>query len=255
MDIEQAIGEQLRQWGFSVQKIPESKVQGEKCPDYRVSDSSTDTYLVEVKPREDDPTESEQRHKTLGRGEVYGEHRALVRSNTVSGIIRDAYLQLKDYGEPECMRVAFLCATDRAQEAKYEQFKAALYGSTPMSDLEGDGYRRPCYFFKNSDFFRYKEVLDAAVVSTLRVAQLCLNPHSPKFKQVWGSALAQKFGTAICNPVAEEAAGDAYLVDSTIDRGNSEEVLNYLRDKYQAPKLFHVDLGWHSGTVLEPPGA
>ncbi|SOB77397.1 hypothetical protein SAMN04488490_3203 [Marinobacter sp. LV10R510-11A] len=251
MDIEQAIGEQLKQWGFSVEKIPESLVSGQKRPDYKAW-TDTETYLIEVKSREDDPEEMQERENVLNQGDVYSEHKPLIRKNRVSGIIRSAYDQLKDYGESEWFKVAWLCATGSAQEAKFEQFKATLYGTTQIFDLDGDGYHRVCYFFRNSEFFRYRNVLDAALISTHTGGTLCLNPHSPKFEEIRSSALGGKLGSAVIDPVASESVGDAYIVDSGVDRNDENAVLEYLRGKYDRPKLNKIDLGWHSGTVQEP---
>lgn len=280
MNIEQTVGEQLKHWGFSVEKIPKATEPNEKTPDYQVSDAAT--YLVEVKSRGDDPVKTEQREDTLNRGEIFAENEALIRKNTISGIIQDACSQLENYGKAGWFRVAWICATGRNQQAKHEQFKAALYGSTRIFDPDRDNHHqppnfcghsesfnsdllflqlarctnmivhaegRPCYFFGNSEFFNHKETLDAAVVSTLHEAELCLNPHSPKFKEFQKSKLTQKFDGAVCNPVAEEAAGDAYVVDSSVDRDDKEAVMNYLREKYNAPKLSQIDLGWDSATV------
>lgn len=251
MDIEQAIGEQLKQWGFSVEKIPEATVPREKRPDYKVW-LEDETYLVEVKSREDDPEESKERKEVLSQGEIYSEHKPLIRKNTVSGIIREAHDQLKDYGEPEWLNVVWLCAVENAQEAKFDQFKAALYGTTQIFDLEGDGFHRACYFFRNSEFFRYRDVLDAAFVSTLSQVTLCLNPHSPRFEEVRSSKLAEKLGSAVIDPVVRESNGEAYIVDSDVNRNDEEAVLDYLREKYGKPKLNKIDLGWYSGTVQDP---
>lgn len=251
MNIEEAIGEQLKQWEFSVEKIPESLVSGEKRPDYKAW-TDIETYLIEVKSREDDADEMQERENVLNQGDVYSEHKPLIRKNRVSGIIRSAYDQLKDYGKSEWFKIAWLCATGNAQEAKFEQFKAALYGTTQVFDLDGDDYHRACYFFRNSDFFRYRNVLDAAFVSTLTEVTLCLNPHSHKFEEIRSSALVGKLGSVVINPVASESVGDAYIVDSDVDRNDENAVLEYLREKYDKPKLNKIDLGWYLGTVKEP---
>ncbi len=251
MNIEQAIGEQLTRWGFSVEKIPESSVPGEKRPDYNVR-LEDETYLVEVKSREDDPEASKERKEVLNQGEIYSEHKPLIRKNTVSGVIREAHDQLKDYGEPEWLNLVWLCAVENAQEAKFDQFTAALYGTTQIFDLDGDGLHRTCYFFRNSEFFRYRNVLDAAFVSTVNQVNLCLNPHSPRFEKVRSSKLVEKLQSAVIDPIVQESNGEAYIVDSDINRNDEKAVLNYLREKYSKPKIIKIDLGWHSGTIQVP---
>ncbi len=130
MNIEEAIGVQMRTWGFSVNIIPESDENGEKRPDYEVTCDGY-TFLVEVKSREDDKNEIAEKKKVLEQGKIYGQHKTLVRKNTLSSIIRDACDQLKNYGSHDSYRIVWLCAIDEAQEAKFEQFKAALYGKIP----------------------------------------------------------------------------------------------------------------------------
>jgi hypothetical protein len=249
MNIEEAIGLQMKNWGFSVEKISESDIKGEKRPDYEVM-CDGDIYLIEVKSREDDKNEVIEKKKILEKGKIYGQHKALIRKNTVSGIIRDACDQLIDYGNKESFRIVWLCAIGDAQDAKYEQFKAALYGRTQMFDLDGDCHHRPCYFYRDSDFFRYRNILDAAVVSTLSNVELCFNPFSSKNIKLQSSKFAATFKNSICDPIKEESEGYAYIVDSDVDRKDENGIMRYLRDKYNAPKLQKIDLGWRSGTVF-----
>jgi hypothetical protein len=248
MNIEEAIGSQMKEWGLSVRKIPESQGKGEKRPDFEITNEDF-TYLIEVKSRKDDKEEVVKKKEVLNQGEIYGDHKALIRKNTVSGIIRDACDQLKNYGRDDWCRIVWLCAIDDAQKAKYEQFKAALYGKTQMFDLDGDGFHRPCYFYRDSDFFRYRNTLDAAIVSTHTEVELCFNPFSVKNAEFQTSTFAKIFKDSVCDPIRDESKGYAYIVDSDIDRKNENAVMTYLRNKYNAPKLQKIDLGWHSGTV------
>lgn len=249
MNIEEAIGLQMEKWGLSVKKIPESQVKGEKRPDFEVKCDSF-TYIVEVKSREDDKKEVEEKNEVLDQGKIYGQQKALIRKNTVSGIIRDACDQLKNYGKDDWYRIVWLCAMDDAQKAKFEQFKAAIYGKTQMFDLDGNAYHRPCYFYRDSDFFRYRNTLDAAIVSTFTEVELCFNPFSAKNHEFKNSTLVKLFKDSVCDPIKDESEGYAYIVDSDIDRKNENAVMSYLRDKYNAPKLTKIDMGWHSGSVL-----
>ncbi|MCF7981748.1 MAG: hypothetical protein K9K86_07160 [Pseudomonadales bacterium] len=249
MNIEEAIGLQMKEWGFSVEKIPESDVKGEKRPDFKVT-CAGEIFLIEVKSREDDKNEVIEKKKTLEQGEIYGQHKPLVRKNTVSGIIRDACDQLINYGNQNFFRIVWLCAIGDVKDAQFEQFKAALYGKTQMFDLDGDSYHRPCYFYRDSDFFRYRNVLDAAIVSTLSQVELCFNPLSPKDTELQNSIFTAIFKDSICDPIKAEAEGYAYIVDSDVDRKDESAVMRYLREKYNAPKLQKIDLGWHSGSIL-----
>ena len=186
----------------------------------------------------------------LEKGEIYAQHKPLVRKGSESRIIKDGCDQLKSYGSNDCYRIVWLCAIDGVQLVKFEQFKAALYGTTQLMDLQGDSFYRPCFFFRNSDFFRYKHVLDAAIISTLDHISLCFNPFSAKNTELQASKFAKTFKDSICDPYKDELNGSAYIVDSDVNRGDEKAVMKYLQDKYNAPMLHKIDIGYHSATVL-----
>ena len=248
MDLEPAVKDVLESWGFSVEKIPESSRTGEKTPDFKVRDRAVE-YILELKTRRDDPEREVARTRTLTCGELFEEHMPLVRRNTIAGIIRDACQQLENHEDRTPFRVVWLAATDSAQDAKMRQFEAALYGLTQMFDWDGDSFHRPCYFFRNSEFFRHRLVLDAAIVSSLSTAKLCLNPFSSRASAFRSTEMVARFGTAVRDPLTEEAAGEAYFVDCDLDRKDEEAVMAYLRTKYGRPKLCNIDLGYHAATV------
>jgi hypothetical protein len=239
----------LESWGFSAEMIPVSTQAGVKTPDLSVEDEAS-RYLIEVKERDEDPAVSAERSQTLGVGELFAEHLPLSRTNTNSGVIRDAAKQLKAHGDKDTFRLVWLIGIGEHQEAKYHQFKAALYGTTNMFDLDAARVvHMPCYFFRDSEFFRHRAVLDAAIISTQTAATLCLNPMSPRFEDFKATKLCRHFGTSICDPLAEVDSGQAYIVDAAIDRSNENAVIAHLREKHNAPKLMHIEIGEHSATV------
>lgn len=251
-DIEYRAKHVLESWGFSVEKIPESKLHGKKTPDFLVTDS-TSTYIIEVKTRADDPAETVRRNQTLKDGKLFESSLPLIRNNTVSGIVRDAILQLAENKDGNAFRLVWLIATNRSQEAKSQQFEATLYGTTRMFDLDsGEGVHLPCYFFRDSDFFRFRDTLDAAIVSTSTSGKLYINTLSSRYDSFTKTRLYAHFGSAICNPVVEEAYGNAYIVDSDIDRKDENAVMSYLRSKYGCPKLTSIDLNYVSASVAYP---
>ena len=127
--------------------------------------------------------------------------------------------------------------------------KSTLYGTTSIVNLDSVEGAYPCYFFRNSDFFRYKNVLDAAIVSTTKSHKLCLNPLSCRCESLKNTELCARFGTAVRDPINEETAAKAYIVDSQVDSKDEEVVLTYIRKKYGKPKLMNIDLGYVSATV------
>ena len=51
-------------------------------------------------------------------------------------------------------------------------------------------------------------------------------------------------GERIKDPLKEEAAGEAYVLDAPIDRKNEGELLAYLQQKYATPPLMQMDVGY-----------
>jgi hypothetical protein len=248
-NIEEGAKAVLEKWGFVVHKIPVSTVNGVKTPDFQVNDEAAE-YLVEVKERDDDPEQIEMRDQTLGAGQLYQQHTPLVRTNRVSGIIGYAAKQLKVHGDGKSsFKLVWLVAIGDNQEAKYMQFESALYGTTRMVDMNSNEGHRPCYFFGDSDFYRYRNTLDAAIISTSCEARLCLNPMSKSFAAFRETMLCKCFGSAVCNPLDEVAANYAYIVDADIDRRDENAVMDYMRAKHRAPRLININLGQHSATI------
>lgn len=131
-----------------------------------------------------------------------------------------------------------------------------LYGMTKAFVPEGDGLR-DCYFFYHSEFYRLRDRLDGAIIGhivdgdTLH-SSLCLNPYSQHWKLLKNSAFAVHMADGIIDPYEKELAGLALVADTSIDRNNTENVLEYLRNKYNKPKLLNMDMNLAT-TVISVP--
>ena len=188
MDFEPSVTHFFEQLGFKVEKILESD---EKTPDFFVYDESI-SFLVELKTKFPSDTQIHQRRRLLEEGLFHNFSEKIIRKNKLSRIIRQASKQLINYGEDDIFRLVFLHSTDHLEEARYHQFEAALYGSTTIVD--GNSLQsRPCFFFYDSDFYRHRAVLDAAIVTANNLQSLLLNPYSSKFNEVELSSLVKKF--------------------------------------------------------------
>lgn len=167
--------------GFSVDKISESN---EESPDFLVDDGST-LHLVELKTRGDDSDRERARNEALDLGEIHAEVIPFIRKNRISGIIKKVQSQLasnNDVGGSS--RLVWMAAIERNQHAKKEQILATLYGQTGVVDIRNDPLRKHCYYFYNSDFFRYRNILDGAILSWEDSAVFCLNSYSPNANDV-----------------------------------------------------------------------
>jgi hypothetical protein len=243
----------LSHWGIVVEDIPTSDREKKKEADFFANFGDV-RVLIEEKTKEDDPEYLSIRAQKLAQGEVVGESIPIVRSETLSGIIRDAAKQLRSSSDkPHDFRLVWFTATGVHARAKYEQFMATLYGRTNILEMNADGYRR-CYYFRQSDFFRRAASIDGAVVAytdgTSLEAQLCLNSLSPRYAELRQSAVMIPFGAAVEDPMELEADGTAFVLDSDLNRNDEGPLLAYLQTKYRTRPLMKFDLGYMGASVL-----
>ena len=245
--------EVLKQWGAQVAQIPTS-VRKEcdwlaQFGHYRL--------LVEEKTKFEAPEVSATRAESLAKGEVHVSTLPLGHNNGVSGIVRDAVNQLSSTGQdvPHDARIIWFTGTGFDAEAKRDQFIDTLYGSTTIFQVSRPGMKK-CYFFRNSDFFRFREELDGAFVAVPQgdnvAVRLCLNPHSKSWQSLRDSPFASNFKLDLIDPVAEEAAGKAYIADTDIPRTDTAAVIRYLEVKYGLENAHDLDMNMTS-VVFEVP--
>jgi len=207
--------------------------------------------LIEEKTKIDDPTQLEVRRKALDSGKTHLVVKPLVRTNRLSGIVGKAVKQLRSSSEtyPYDFALVWFTGTGLHGKAYFEQFIATLYGAVGIIELNSP-YRRPCYFFQNSDFHRHAEFLDGAVAAHIdsngRIsARLCPNPLSPRVKGLRQTRFAKLFGTAIEKPHAAERSGRAYVLEGDTDRRDEAALLRELQAKYKTAPLQVMHVGYH----------
>ena len=236
--IKDAISTFLRDHGFQVTQIAEG---GQRTPDLLATCGQR--YLIEIKTKEDHPAANAERAKRLGAGEIVQSGAPFTPQNTMSRIVRDGVSQLEAHPVKErdfCL--LWLLAIGSDLDAQYEQFLATLYG---LSNVVGPDSQplMPCYYLRDSAFFRWRDLLDGAIVGTLDTGELCINSYSQRADSLKGSSLAQVFGTAVTDPRQREAEGRGYIADCDIDRHDEKGVLRYVQTKYGRPPLMTMNLG------------
>jgi hypothetical protein len=231
--------------GYQITKIPETN---EGSPDFLIVDD-TSTYLLELKTKFPSDEEIGERKKLLSIGEIHNIDELITRKNGLSKIIRKAKNQLGKYkkGGDKILRLVWLLSTGHLAEPRLYQFETTLYGLAYLQSAERYG---GCYFFYDSDFFRYREVLDEAIVSTQSEGKLLINSLSPRYSQMKNSSLLKHFREAsVVDPINLEKEGRAFLVDSDVDRADEEGVLQYLKGKYNSDKIVIDTMHYLSGTI------
>lgn len=253
MSSEAFIEQGLRSLGFSVTRIAESR---NKSPDFLVKDP-VHTYLVELKDKFPDAAKLEQRNEVLSRGQTYEEQQSTGYNNAVSAVIRDALKQLAAFkGETVHFKLIWLHARGRKPDIQLDQFRATLYGSVDIVDLaeivgvEASTVARPCFYFSFSEFYRFRYILDGAIIATDKKALFCLNSLSPRYQGLRHSKLKLIFEHGICDPKELEGDGRAYIADCEGSRRDKQRILKYIQRKYNRPKLIDLTMQDYSAEVL-----
>lgn len=239
----------LEHWGAIVEAIETGDAEQS---DFLASIDES-VLLIEEKTKVDNPESLARRRKAFDAGEVYSSSRRLVRDNRLSGVVRKAASQLaSSAGKTHDFRLIWFTGTGHEAHALSEQFIATLYGSTNIIEMDSSHYRR-CYFFRNSDFHRYADTIDGAIVAHIvresLSAKFCVNPLSPRASNLRTSAFLRRFENAVEDPNAREREGEAFIVVGDLDRSNENAVLAELQRTYGTKPLMTFDLGYHSAAV------
>ena len=243
----------LEAWGATAKSLPTSKNEESDW----LAELKGCRLLIEEKTKYDDPTLEVTRQAAFMAGEVYTMNTTLVNNNRLSGIVTKAVNQLNSSGSKldHDLRIIWLNCVGAKAEAKYHQFIATLYGSTSVLEVDKSGLKQ-CYFFRNSDFFRYGSQIDGAIAGFLvgdtLTMKLCLNPYSPNWQKLRDSPYANQIQTGLIDPHAEEIAGKAYVVDTDIDRNDQAALFSYLQKKYKTGRLMNMDMNMVSVEVVIP---
>ena len=240
----------LRQFGFAVTEIPKS--EHVPTPDFHAEKGGMH-FMIELKSREDDEKRLETERQTLKAGKVASKTETTNRTNIVSGIVRDAVEQLQDYSTPPgAFKVVWLHASGSDPELQFMQFRGSLYGLCDIFDMSEERDNRVCYYFDFNDFFRYRTVLDGAMLTTDSQLQVCINDFSLNAEQFRGSTLVEAFRGGIVDPSELERQGCAYVADCDHDRRDKRKIIAYIQEKYGKQLLRDISLQKATAMIQVP---
>jgi hypothetical protein len=252
--LEESIAAQaLATLGAAVEPVPTSNVEESDW----LADFDGYRVLVEEKDKLDDPEDAQERDAALRSGAVHGQSVPLKYNNRISGIIGKAAGQLASSGAniAHDARIVWFTGVGFDAEAKHYQLISTVYGSTRIIERDSTGMRQ-CYFFRSSEFYRYRDIIDGVVASFLigetLTMKLCLNPLAANYVSLKNSSFASKFVHGLIDPVEEERAGEAFIVDGDVDRNNPGAVLSYVQKKYGRNPLMNMDMGITTASVRIP---
>lgn len=250
----------LEQYGFQTAAITEEP--GRRTADIRAT-QGPDTFIFEIKDKNDDPEEIRLEEKRLRAGEFVNRADSVGPRNRIAGIIRDAAGQLSAYKVgPHTFRLLWFNAVGRDANLQWITFYSTLYGTKYIHDFVTSAPSRECYYFEHSAFSPLGAAIDAAVAfwttehGTPQWA-LCLNGFSPRSENMRRTALYGLFAPpnddGLYDPEILEKAGKAYLADTSISRRDPQAILKYIRIKYQNPNLTdQPEMNLYSGRKYFP---
>jgi hypothetical protein len=254
MSLEFSVAQQVFEfWGATAEEIPTSSAEESDW----IAELKGFRLLVEEKAKLENPALQKEREEALRSGRAHGMTTSLSHSNRLSGIVRKARKQLSSTAArlDHDARIVWFTGIGFDAEAKHYQFMSTLYGSTKIFEIDNPRLRE-CYYFRNADFYRYREELDGAVAAFLFgdsvTIKLCLNTYSPRYLAIKSSPFAAQFQNGLIDPLAEEASGDAYIADTDIDRKDTGAVLQYLQNKYGLSRAMNMDMNLATATVVMP---
>jgi hypothetical protein len=240
----------LEGMGFTV--LPLEERIGRKTADLLASKSG-EKFLIEIKTKSDDQGEFEEQLKRLCRGEVVMRHEYWGPKNTIARIIRSGVQQIEAHTSDEYdFSLLWLHAEGIDADSQFKQFEFTLYGRTNVFSLRDQSFDYDCYYFYDSAFYRWRALLDGAILSVENQAQLCINTYSPKAVAFRTSEVVKAFGKGVLDPLKLESEGKAIVADCDVDRRNESSVIGYLQRKYNQELLMHMHVG-RTEMFLEVP--
>ena|SRR5882672_3071563 len=190
----------------------------------------------ELKIKGENELEAAERDSILqGRG-VHRYSESSLQRNRMSALISKGVSQLTKTPIERQFNILWLHGAGRYADHHGTRFIASLYGRRWLIPIPGqDG--RYCYYFDNSDFFRHRAQLSAAVVSWEDEGLLCVNDLHPSIDSFRRSSFRALFGDCCIDPPEAESAGKAYIAPAEGPRGDVDAMLRAVAAKYNLARL------------------
>jgi hypothetical protein len=223
----------------------------DKTPDFEIQ-WPNESYILELKIKEDDTEEIKTDSAILKRGEILSKSKALSKRNRLSGIIKDGCDQLAAFDPTHVkLHLLWLHCIGLDADLHWEQFRATLFGAQKLisSDLTT---MAECFYFHSSDFFRYRENLDGAFISYGDDVTLCVNSLSSLVGALRSSRLYSSLTEGILDPGALETERTVLIADAACPRDSEQNTLEYLRAKYKLTHLQAITFGRHTAAIAIP---
>lgn len=150
----------------------------------------------------------------------------------MSGVVEKAARQLAAFEDGGPLRVMWFLAQPPEQKWYYDSLRMSAYGLSVVTGLgESGGVAKACYYATESDFWRWRAVLDGVILGT--VAAVFINDLSPRADRLMASRMCRFSQAPICDPREDERTGLALSVrGEDVDRTDKKAVRSYLAKRY-----------------------
>jgi hypothetical protein len=233
----------LEDAGLRVQPVAATTTK--RC-DLRAQNEA-EQYLVEVKGFHDD----EAIGRALREGKLHQTVVSYEHRNAVEDGVEEAVKQLRETagGSDGALRLAALLVrtTDNSNVTR-QQILGAIYGKVSLT-FPGAQSLQECLYFAESAFFRYRDLLDAALVIDHCGACLYLNDYGSRLDRMRRSGLGRFLAGHNALYDAERLENEGMLVaDCDVPRRNERALIEYLEKKYNRKGLAPMGFKHFSAT-------
>ena len=232
---EQLVVEFFKTFGYIAEKISESN---EKSPDFIIENDGK-KILIELKSKYDSDELLKKREIDLNLNGHHSHSTSMLRSNTISGIIKEGALQLDTLNQKINADECYLFFLSLGQFSHiFNNIYSTLYGIMKISsDYNNEPIVKECFYYTFNDFYDYPSI-DGAFIYNLNSLKLCINTFSKKYSLIKNSKFVTTFNKCLIDPLEKEKSGEIYVIDSSfINRNNYDELNKYLIDKYKLKNI------------------
>lgn len=235
---EKEVIEFFERLSMSIKKIPESS---EKTPDFLID--SFERVLIELKAKFDSKELQLEQKQALDKGDVFQHGELTGYTGKIAKIISEGNSQLKRQKDATESQFCFLfiIASGVTASTQVKQFISTFYGCMPIIDFASKSYQaKNCYYFTESQFFRFRNSLDGAFIVNVDSGQtqFILNDQSINYSLLKRSKFLEQCGRHIpvIDPIEMEAQGHIYIADCEINRNQMQDIKSYVFEKYGIKK-------------------
>jgi hypothetical protein len=223
----------LRSLNFSAEKIPECPQDGKRAD--ILAKKEGDHFLIEVKSKSDHPSLKSE-IDNANDFEIIQYQKGLYRSNTLSGIVRDAVTQLSNTPDSHnSFKIMWFRAVESIIEDEMLFLKTTLYGKRHLLVKENDGRisHASCYYFDINEFYKYPS-LDGVILDNGKGLELCVNDFAQKVQEFRESSVYSVFDKhhAVTDPSKLEAKKEILIADTPMPRNDEDAIKAYIENKY-----------------------